>query len=125
MLAFLIILAGAVLACLFVILFVKLNDVDETAHFAWEQCRKLDNKLFGDREAKNLMEMDLDEFFGFRRKIGLFGELKNVTDKNNASLLNKINALADYLKIEYVNEKKNINGKEEQVFKGYRKKASK
>lgn len=124
MLTFLIILAGSVITLLFLILFVKLNDVDETAHFAWDKFRNLDKKLFGDAVGFDLIRMDLLNLLELKPGMGLFGKLKDVTDKNNAVLLDKINALANYLKIEYVDEKKNINGKEEQVFKGYRKKAS-
>jgi hypothetical protein len=124
MLALFIILAGAVIALLFAILFIKIDDVDETAHFAWNKFINLDQKLFGNSTA-DLMKMDLDKFFGFKPGMGLFGKLKEVTDCNNSVLVNKINALADYLKIEYIDEKKIVNGKEEQVFKGYRKKNQK
>lgn len=121
MLALLFCVAGITITLLFIIMFVKLSEVDDTANFAWGRFRDLNKKLFGDVPAEMIIGLTTRSVLNG----GLFQELKKVTDKNNESFVNQINALADYLKIEYVDEKKNINGREEQVFKGYRKKASK
>lgn len=126
MLLFLILLI-IVNASIFLILFYELKEAKEKAANNLNRLKNFEKLITGtDSHCSSMISLGL--LLGlpaYELSNGVIPKFKNVCDKNNDYFNTKIKALENYLKVEYIDEKKIVNGREEETFKGYRHKAKK
>jgi len=126
MLLFLILLI-LINASIFVLLYFKLNEVEDENLETWSRLKKLEQRLFGEGSNGEYLEVAL-AFIADKplcSKKGILPNFKDIVDKNNDYFNTRIKALENFLKVEYIDEKKIVNGREVEAFKGYRQKAKK
>lgn len=119
----LLILLIIVTACIFLILFYELKEANRKASNSIERINHLEKKLFGCQPFDDLFSVISAGCFVRGR--GIFEALRDRNNENNGYFKDRIKALENYLKVEYIDEKKIVNGREEDTFKGYRHKAKK